>query len=160
MDGMTWIDPGDIRFRRTDEGGLTAAWKDRAGAVTAKRLFPLSEPGGMVFIEAADGEWGMLRSAEGLAPDSRQALEREVRLHPCVPEIRAIVSLRRRNQYFQWETVTDLGPAVFMTGPPYESVAAGPGDARIVNDLSGRLYRLAPDSRLDSRSRRRLRGWM
>lgn len=161
MKGFTWIDPPEIRFFYHDDGWLAAEWGIRRSFVTAKRLFPVSEPDRMILIRDIQGEvWGLLRTIGDLQPDSRQALEHELRVSPYLPVIQSVTSLRRKYQQFEWHAETDFGPVRFYTDPLYESVHERSDGRRVVTDRSGQCYLLPADWRLDRKSVKKLRRWL
>lgn len=161
MSGGVWIDPGSIRFFRDPEGRLSASRGARKGAVTARRLFPAADPLRMIRIAGAEEEeWGVLRAVEDLDPDSRRVMEDELRRHPVLPRIEAILAIRRRIGIFEWTAAAEGGTLRFETGPLYEAVAAMPGGARLVTDLDGRCFLLPADGEWDAKSRKRLARWL
>ncbi len=161
MKGFAWIAPSEVRFFGHPDGWLAAEWGMRRGPVTAKRLFPVSDPEGAVMISDPQGEvWGVLRTVRELSPDSRQALERELRFSPYFPKIQNVSSLQRRNQQFEWCARTDFGPVRFFTDPLYESVHEHEDGRRIVADRSGQCYLLPADRHLDGKSVKKLRRWL
>lgn len=161
MDGLIWIDPAGISFYRSESGGLEAEWRGRIGPVAVSRLFPVSEPGGMIRVSGMDGEeWGVVRRLSELSPESKRDLEKEIRQSPYLPIITSIVKLRKQNSHFDWETATDFGVVRFHTGPLYEAVADGPEGVRVVTDAEGQSYLLPADALLDKPSRKRLGRWL
>lgn len=161
MNGLTWIDPDKIRFYRHAGGWLAAEWRGRAAPVAVKRLFPVSDPDGAITVQDIQGEeWGLLRSARRLEPESRMALEQELRMNPYFPRIQFVSSLRRRQQHFEWQVETDWGPVRFLTDPLYESVAEWPDGCRVVADQKGQGYLLPADRQLDGKSLKKLKRWL
>ena len=158
----SWISPESVRFRKEEEGGmLTAAWGDRRGPVLVRRLFPLSDPNGSIWVGDRDGsEWGVLPTLEGLDPYSLDALSDELRLNPFLPRIERIVSIQRRFGEYSWTVETDSGEFRFLTGPLYESVTALASGERVVLDRNEQRYLLRDDSRIDSGSRKKLAKWL
>lgn len=155
-----WIDPRDIRFRHRPDGWLAAEWGTRRGPVTARRLFPVSEPDGMILIRDLEGEaWGLIRRADELDPQSRQALRQELRIHPFLPRIRSVSALQRKNRHFEWTVLTDFGPMRFATDPLNEAVHERPDGYRVITDQAGQCYVLPADRDLDRRSVKKLRRW-
>jgi hypothetical protein len=154
-----WIEPGHIRFYRESSGRLAAAWEGREEAVSAQRLFPLTDPDRAVRIEGEQAEWGTLRSLTGLDPQSRLVLEQELTDRSPLLRVLRIRTLRRRFERMEWETDTDQGTACFVTGPLYEALADLPGGARAVTDLLGQCYLLPADGGMDRGSRIRLARW-
>jgi hypothetical protein len=160
MKTENWIDPREIRFYHRPDGWLAAEWGNRRGPVTARRLFPVSEPDGMILIRDLDGEvWGMIRRADELDPPSRQALRQELRINPYMPGIRSVTSLQRKNQQFEWVVLTDFGHMRFYTDPLYESVLERPDGRRVITDKSGQCYVLPADYDLDKKSAKKLKRW-
>ena len=161
MNGFTWIHPRDIRFSSHPDGWLAAEWGIRRGLVTAKRLFPVSEPYGMILIrDLQGGEWGVLRTADELDPSSRQALKQEIRLNAYLPVIQSVSHLHRKNQQFEWHVHTDFGFMSFHTEPLYESVQIQPDGRRVITDKSSQCYVLPAERDLDRKSIKKLRRWL
>jgi len=156
-----WIDPRAIRFSRRPDGWLAAEWGVRQGPVTARRLFPVTEPEGMILIRSLEGEtWGLIRRADELEPVSREALLEEARISPYLPRIRQLHNLKRNKRQFEWTVDTDFGPMRFFTDPLYESVLERPDGRRVVTDDQGQSYVLPADRDLDRKSLKKLKMWL
>jgi len=158
---MEWIEPRQIRFYRRADGWLAAEWGGRQGPVTARRLFPVTEPEGMILIRGLEGEtWGIIRRADELEPASREALLEEARIFPYLPRILKLRVLKRNKRQFEWTVDTDFGPMRFCTDPLYESVLERPDGRRVVTDDKGQSYVLPADRELDRKSLKKLKMWL
>jgi hypothetical protein len=88
--------------------------------VTLRRAFPLSLENRYILVRTPDSEMergreiGVIRDLNDLRPDSREAVERELRQHYFVPRILKIQHIREEFGFLYWKVITDRGKKEFI----------------------------------------------
>lgn len=119
-----------------------------------RRAFPLSKADGYVSIQDGLGkEMGMLRSLEGLDPDTRAVFDNELDRRYFAPEILSISSLKQEAGMWQFRVETQRGFAEFYVRNWRDSAhEIGIGQWQI-NSVDGLRYAIRNLEELDNRSR-------
>jgi hypothetical protein len=79
-----------------------------------RRSFPLSSPVDYLSLQGADGkEIAMLRSLDGVAPDSRRLIDEELDRRYFTPHIERIEALKSEAGMWKFNVDTQRGPAEF-----------------------------------------------
>lgn len=166
-DELHLLEPAAVRFRTAGhrmeallpvelvegEPPLEPQWQEASLA----RLFPLSEPNAWIVVLNADGaELGVLRDLHGLAHDSLQALQEELRRRYLVPRITAISAIRDRAEVTEWTVDTDRGAASFQVRGLNDNLKQPRPGYVTITDAEGNRYDIPDLGALDEDSRRRL----
>jgi hypothetical protein len=117
------------------------------------RAFPISEPDAWVsFTDEHGREVFSLRTLDGLTPESRGFLEKELALREFVPVITRIKRISGEGTPCDWEVETDHGPTRFSVDSADDVRLLGAH--RVMIGDSRKLRYQVPDTRaLDAHSR-------
>jgi hypothetical protein len=119
-----------------------------------RRVFPLSAPEAYISIQQSDGkEVGMLRGLEGLDPDSRRIVERELDRRYFSPVIARIDSLKADAGMWLFQVQTQRGPAKFYVRNWRDSAYDIGGNRWQINSVDGLRFEILNLENLDERSR-------
>jgi hypothetical protein len=135
---------------------VTTGEGHRYSGVDPVRAFPISDPNSWVsFTDEHGREVFCLRSLDGLSPEARAFLERELALRDFVPVIVRIERISSESTPCDWEVETDHGPTRFTLDNEDDVRRLGPH--RVMIGDSRKLRYQIPDTRaLDGHSRRLL----
>jgi len=115
--------------------------------------FPWSSPGEYLSLrDTDDWEVALIREAQSLDTASRAALEQALAQASFVFEVNQIDSVEDELELRVWKVQTDQGPRTFQTKLDHWPHAIN-GEAMVVRDLAGDLYRIEPHS-LDPKSKK------
>ncbi len=147
-----------VQFRIDDWGRLvltTEGGRSYPG-VDPVRAFPISDPGSWIsFTDDQGREVFCLQSLDGLAPEARAFLERELSLRELIPVILRVVRISGESTPCDWEVESDHGQTRFTLDSEDDVRRLGPHRVMIVD--SRKLRYQIPDARnLDGHSRRLL----
>jgi hypothetical protein len=157
--GVTWLQGGQMRLERRTEGALVLVLDGRAYAgVAVRRAFPLSDPARFIgFSDQHGNELGMLADMDSLDEASRRVVRDALEQRYAIPAILRIHQVREENGgQVCWQVDTERGTRDLVIDHPRESILEIAVDRLRVVDRDGNQFVLCP-SRLDRRSRRRLR---
>jgi hypothetical protein len=165
---MVYLDPSRVCFAYDGEN-LT--FTDAEGTfyprVTLRRCFPLSAKDCDILVRLPDKEMdrgqeiGLLTDVEDLDESSRQAVQRELRLHYFVPAIQQIVNIREEFGFLYWSVDTDRGHKEFvMRDSPIGSVRKVSEGRWLVIDINQTRYEVFDINTLDQRSQELLRKFL
>lgn len=151
-------DAQGLRLWRGPDGQLWGRSSDAPAprAVRVCRLFPWSRPGAYVSLrDAEDEELALVRSADQLDPESRDALEFSLTEAGFVLEIESVVSVEEEIEIRTFEVSTAQGPRRFQTERD-EWPRELEGGGLLIRDVAGDLYAVRHPERLDAASRKLL----
>lgn len=151
---LVWLTPAEVRFERSSGGVLRAELADRCHRrVTVRRAMPLSRPEQYLSVRAGDDELGLLRGLDDLAPDQRELLLAELELRYFRPVITGVVSVKDGGGSFEWDVLTDRGPAHFLSRHPLQAAIRLDAERWVLSDVNNNRYEIRDLGSLDRRSR-------
>lgn len=152
-----FVEPAEVRARWEPAAArlrLRLAGGAELDDACARMAFPVSAPG--TFVEFCDAEGqpvGMLRSMEGLEPESRKAVEAALASRYLTPRVLRVLELEEvRPLLLRWRVHTDRGERTFHTESPREAVRHQGPDRIRVTDLTGSHYDVPSLAALDAAS--------
>ncbi len=165
--GLTiqWLKPGEVSASWDPTSArLTVAVKggDEVADASVTLAFPVSRAGRFVEISDSKKESvGMLRSLDGLAPGTRDAIEHALETRYMIPEIESILELGERSPFvLHWRVRTTRGERGFFTESPREAVKYQGPDRIRITDLTGNHYDVPSIPALDPASRALLANYL
>jgi len=106
------------------------------------KAFPESDPGSYVgLLDRLGHEIGMIREVDGLDPDSRTLVQKELEVAYFVPTILQIQDVEQKGAGRSFTVVTDVGEAKFRI-IDRNALNARKAPQIVVRDDSGRQYRI------------------
>ncbi len=155
---LRWIEPGEVVARWEPEAArlcVQIGTGEKSADVRAAMAFPVTAPGEYVEFRDAKGEpVGMLRSLDGLEPESRKAVEAALAARYMIPRVTRVLELAERVHFvLHWRVETDRGEREFFTESPREAVKYLSAERIRVTDLAGNHYDLPALAEFDARSR-------
>jgi len=133
---------------------LTLPSGERVAGVLPARCFPFSAPGEWIALLDPQGrELCCLKSLDGLAPASREAIERELAAREFMPRIERILGVTRGPEPTVWQVATDRGERQFTLSSD-DHIRRLPPNGALIGDAQGVRYRIVDIAALDARSRR------
>ena len=151
---LPFLDPGSLRFERSD-GGLLSLTVDDGGTeqhyprIDVYRTYPLSAPDELVSLREPDGdEIGIIETLEDLDGPARRLLDEQLERRYFCPAIDDIVSVKEEFGYSYWEVETDAGSRRFTVQSGKSNILSI-GDARLlIIDVDGNRFELTDYRRL------------
>ena len=117
------------------------------------RIFPKTHPTGHIsFLDTLGHEIGLLKTTEGMEPDSEQILNDHLRRLYLIPTIEEIHSVESSGTSSVWRVATDDGEKSFDVVSRDSLDGDRPPEIRLT-DSSGRRYLIADYWALDKESR-------
>lgn len=114
---LLFLEPDSVRFWRLDSSATVRCEVLSERCVLdarVRRAFPLSHPEAYVSVEDGAGkEIGILRSLEGLDPDSRAVIDQELDRRYFTPTILEITKLWQEGGIWTFHVRTQRGEATF-----------------------------------------------
>ncbi len=149
------VTPKQVRFWHDEEGRFCAAIAGEGEFVNVKpiRNFPIQARDRLIsLLDENDNEIAILTTVQGLDPQSREALERELAKRYFIPRIQAIHHIEGRFGITRWFVTTDRGERVFDVRERGD-VRYYPGRRVVIRDADGNLYEIPDYNQLDPYSR-------
>jgi len=146
-----WFPEGSARLRVEvkDEFCLPRA--------VAKLAFPLSHPDShIVLMDVENKEYGILPSLEGMGPESRAALQKELDRRYFTPKILAIRELKQDGGMWRFRVVTQRGPSEFWVRHWRDNSAEIQPGRWQIQTVDGQRYEIPALDALDPKSLRLL----
>jgi len=135
--------------------------------VTLRRCFPLSASNTHIIVRVPDTEaergceLGLIADVSQLGPASREAVERELRLHYFVPRIEKIHSIREEFGFLYWSVDTDRGHKEFVMRDSVISSVRRVSDGRwLIIDINQTRYEIYNFESLDLKGQDLLRRYL
>lgn len=135
--------------------------------VTLRRCFPLSAATTHIIVRVPDTEaergreLGLIADVAGLQPESREAVERELRLHYFVPRIEKIESIREEFGFLYWSVDTDRGHKDFIMRDSIINSVRRVSEGRwLIIDINQTRYEIYDFDQLDSKGQDLLRRYL
>lgn len=145
------------KIERSESGGLLVRLRGQvepARDVKVSRCFPWSLPESYVSICGSDGkEIALLKTLEGLDPDSRRILEEELRDKVFNPKIRRIMNHTSEFGVISITAETDRGEVTFQIRSRDDIRYLSPTRA-LFRDADGNIFELPDILALDPASRK------
>jgi hypothetical protein len=139
---------------------LTMSDGARHVGVTPVRGFPISDPQrGLALCTAEGRELVWIDDLAELSPETRAALEAELRECEFLPQIRRVIRVSLQTDPCQWEVETDRGRTAFLLKSE-DDVRRLPNNRALVMDAHGIRYLIADTKALDRHSRRILERYL
>lgn len=155
---LRYLEPGEVRAWRP--AGAAHIRVEIAGDRTIltallKRAFPLSEPLQLLSIQDGAGkEVGILRTMEGLDPQTREVFDAQLDRRYFTPRIERIESLRQEAGMWKFAVITQRGATEFYVRNWRDSATEiQPGRWHITSADGGR-FEIPNLEGLDAESRR------
>ena len=150
------LDPGTLRLcrdTRRDRVHLTILEDRSYPTVKVVRAFPLSHPDRYItFLDVKNEEIGTLETLEGVEPESKGIVERELARRYLSCEIRKIHAVRSEYGTSYWDVETNRGRREFVVQEVEEN-AIWLGDHHVVIvDVNDNRFEIPDYTRLDSSS--------
>lgn len=127
--------------------------------VTLRRCFPLSAQNTNIMVCAPGEEMergseiGILEDLEGMQPESREAVIRELGLHYFVPVVKTIFDIREEFGFLYWSVETDRGRKDFIMRDSVIGSTRKVSDGRwLIIDINQTRYEIRDFQSLDSHS--------
>ncbi len=118
------------------------------------RCFPLSEPDQFLSLrDGAGNEVGILRSLNGMDPESREVAENELDRRYFTPAIERITALKQEASMWRWDVETQHGPITFYLRGVRDSIHEVAPRRWQVMSIDGQRYEIRDYARLDDQSR-------
>ena len=151
---FAFLNPHGLRLRRSSSGAVEALVGETVHSeVTARRLFPFSNPHRFLRILARDGkEIGVVNDPEALDQNSRHLLLEQVEKSHKVPAIHKINGIKHSEGMDEWDVQTDQGRKTILVKGGRDSVRVV-GQRAIVTDVDSTRYEIPDRNALDGRSR-------
>lgn len=123
----------------------------------ATRAFPQTHPAGYISLSDGKGdELGVIRELAELTPESRSAVEQELRLRYLVPLVTRVDKLDAQPGLWVWDLQTDRGPVRLVMNNLHESVQMAGSGRLLLIDMDGRRCEVPSVGQLDAHSRKLL----
>jgi hypothetical protein len=159
-----YLDPNKVKFAYAGEN-LT--YEDADGKtyprVTLRRCFPLSAQDENIIVRVPDEEMergseiGILLDLNALEEESREAVQRELRLHYFVPRVQKILTIREEFGFLYWSVETDRGQKEFtMRDSIIGSVRKVSEGRWLMIDINQTRYEIHDLAALDPQSQKML----
>ena len=147
------IDPAALEIQVTDDQITLTLSGEPVKVDRVVRAFPRTHPNGFIsFLDALGHEIGLLETMEGMAAESRTALEEFLKRQYFVPTIEEILSIEMTGTASDWVVLTDDGDRAFTLAGREALDGEKPPEIRII-DIQAQRYRIADFWALDRESR-------
>ena len=153
--GLPFLDPLMVRLTLDSSGHLegSVGGAEQLTGLRAKAAFPFQLPGQFIELRDDKGEIvGFIRRVDELPAQSREAVEKALRLQHFVPFIKRVISIKGKAGMYTWQVVTDRGETEFTTRGRRQNIEEISGDEHLVTDSEGNRYRIPRVPELDARS--------
>ena len=121
--------------------------------VRLRQCFPWSEPGLHLSLrDDEDHEIAIVDDPADLEPESRSAVEHALAEAGFVLEVTHVLDIDEEVEIRQWTVETRQGRRSFQTHLD-DWPRALPNGGMLIRDVAGDLYRIAPPSQMDRKSR-------
>jgi hypothetical protein len=118
---------------------------------------PLSQPGQYLSLQSGKGEEiVMVKALEDFTPESRTAVEEEIRRRYLTAKVRTITDIRTEFGITYWHVETDRGPRDFVMQSLSESCIWLSDTHLLLIDVDGNRFEIPDRSALDAASKTRL----
>jgi uncharacterized protein DUF1854 len=142
-----------VRLEWRSDGSLWAIRGVEECAVSVRRCFPWSEPGGHLSLRDSDEEeFALVGDPAELDPRSRAALETALAIAGFVFDVTRVLEIDEEVEIRRWRVETRQGPRTFQTRLD-DWPRTLPHGGLLIRDLAGDLYHLGAPGALDRRSR-------
>jgi hypothetical protein len=157
---LVYLQPDLVRFGYEGEN-LTFIDADGTyySRVTLRRCFPLSAQNTSIMVCAPGvemergSEIGILKDLEGMQPESREAVLRELDLHYFVPVVKKIHNIREEFGFLYWSVDTDRGKKDFIMRDSVIGSTRKVSDGRwLIIDINQTRYEIRDFQSLDAHS--------
>ena len=115
--GIRYLEPNEVRAFKLEGAAhlrVEIVGEQTIIAARIKRSFPMSKPIEYLSIQTGDNkEVGILRTLDGLDPDSRALIEQELDRRYFTPQIRCIDGLKLEAGMWKFSVQTQRGPTDF-----------------------------------------------
>lgn len=153
------IDPKSLKAFYEPQGTLRLTVGEDRSYLTVKvcQAWPLSEPGRFLsFLDGKGEEILTVERAAELLPESRAAVEEELRRRYLTARVEAILEVRMEFGATYWHVRTDRGERDFVVQSLTESCARLSDDHLLIIDVDGTRFEIPSIAALDEESRNRL----
>ncbi len=154
------LDPQTVKFLHDGQNlTYTASDGTHYPRVTLRRSFPLSAGDTYIVVRIPEAEpdraheLGIIVDCNALDPESRKAVEYELRSYYLVPTIQTIHNIREEFGFLYWAVETDRGPKEFIMRDSIigQVRQVGPGRWLLI-DINQTRYEIHNFEQLDERS--------
>lgn len=157
---VTYVDPSEIRAFRP-EGAVYPRLeiKDRLVILAAqiKRVFPLSRPNEFLsLLDGAGKEIAVLRTTEGLDPESAHVFAQELDRRYFTPVITQIVELEQESGMWRFKVKTTRGDTEFFVRNWRDNAFEISPDRWQIHGVDGGRYDIPNLNHLDDLSRKHM----
>ncbi len=156
--GVRYLNPDQIRaFKPEGATHLRIEIIDDLTIIAArvKRAFPMSRPQEFLSIQSGDNkEVGILRTLEGLEPNSRRLIEQELDRRYFTPVIERIDSLKMEAGMWRFMAQTQRGPADFFVRNWRDNAHEITVGRWQIQSVDGARFEIADLEALDPKSRK------
>ena len=138
------LDPGKLRFYRSDRGSLVmCVGEEKYRDINIRRAFPLEETNRFIGFFLADGtELGLLEDIERLDADSRMILENELEKIYFRPVILRIRSIGEEFGVVYMDAETSSGPRHIEIRQIRNKIRLLSSYRALIEDVDGNRYEL------------------
>ncbi len=149
------LDPGELRFYRSDRGSLVmCVGEEKYRDLNIRRAFPLEETNRFIGFFLADGtELGLLEDIESLDAGSRIILENELEKIYFRPVILRIHSIGEEFGVVYMDTETSSGPRHIEIRQIRNKIRLLSSYRALIEDVDGNRYELRDWNRLPRMTR-------
>jgi hypothetical protein len=156
-----YLEADQVTFRNeNDRLSLTLADGTYYSRVTLRRCFPFSTTDVFVTVMTPNTEKergreiGIVTGMDKMDPESRQALNSELKLHYFVPVIQKIYKIKEEYGFQTWNVLTDRGEKELIVRDNVVSSTRQIGPTRwLLIDINQARYEINDDGTLDKPSR-------
>lgn len=153
---LQFLDPSSLRFFLPEGGAVLRAEIKGDRCITharVKRAFPLSDVNGYLSIQDMAGkEFGMIDGLDGLDPESRKVVEKDLDRRYFTPRIVSFVSLKNEGGMWTFKVATQRGEVQFYVRNWRDSAFEIAPGRWLIHSIDGQRFEIQHVAELDTRS--------
>ena len=157
---ITYIDGPEVRITQRDGIFVDAEFyhtKETKAGLEPRRLFPRSGGNRYVALLDEDGEQvAVIRNADNLLPESKQALESALDEYYMIPRITRFIKMTEKFKIWMWTAETDKGVITFEIRNHIASVKPLYDGRVLIKDANDNRYEIPDYRQLDKNSQKML----
>ena len=157
---ITYIDGPEVRITQNDGIFVDAEFyhtKEKKTGLEPRRLFPRSGGNRYVALLDEDGEQvAVIRNADNLMPESKEALERALDEYYMIPRITRFIKMTEKFKIWMWTAETDKGVITFEIRNHIASVKPLYDGRVLIKDANDNRYEIPDYRHLDKNSQKML----
>lgn len=153
---INYLDPKETLFSTTEGGVLTLQLgSDFYPKVDLYQAFPFSLEYKFISVRNhKDEEIGVIKDIEEFAPDSQEAIKKELQWRYYAPEIKQIVNIKEEFGHMYWDVKTNRGLRKLVTRGRDDGVYLITDSRILIIDMAGNRFEIFDYHQLDAKSLR------